>query len=70
VGGDSPPGTNRTVWSLRPGDSAWTALPDLPTPRHGLGVVALGGRIWAIAGGPQPGLTVSGAVESMPVSSG
>jgi non-specific serine/threonine protein kinase len=70
VGGESPPGTNRTVWALRPGDGAWTALPDIPTPRHGLGVVALGGRIWAIAGGPEPGLTVSGAVESLPVSSG
>jgi hypothetical protein len=68
VGGESPPGTNRTVWALRPGNRAWTALPDLPTPRHGLGVVALGGRIWAIAGGPEPGLTVSGAVESLPVS--
>ncbi|HEU0056173.1 MAG TPA: hypothetical protein VFQ08_02855, partial [Gaiella sp.] len=70
VGGESPPGTNRTVWALLPGNRAWTALPDLPTPRHGLGVVALGGRIWAIAGGPEPGLTVSGAVESLPVSSG
>ena len=67
VGGESPSGTNRTVWALRPGARAWTALPDLPTPRHGLGVVALRGRVWAIAGGPQPGLTVSGAVESLPV---
>lgn len=65
VGGESPPGTNPTVWALRPGASRWTALPDLPTPRHGLGVVAFRGRVWAIAGGPQPGLTVSGAVESL-----
>ena len=67
VGGESPAGTNRTVWALRPGAGAWTALPDLPTPRHGLGVVGLGGRVWAIAGGPEPGLTVSGVVESLPV---
>ncbi len=67
VGGESPPGTNRTVWALRPGARAWTALPDLPTPRHGLGVVSLRGRVWVIGGGPQPGLTVSGAVESLPV---
>lgn len=65
VGGESPSGTNRTVWSLRPGASRWASLPDLPTPRHGLGVVAFRGRVWAIAGGPQPGLTVSGAVESL-----
>jgi N-acetylneuraminic acid mutarotase len=67
VGGESPPGTNRTVWALRPGASRWAALPDLPTPRHGLGVVAFRGRVWAIAGGPQPGLTVSGAVESLAI---
>jgi hypothetical protein len=42
-------------------------LTDLATPRHGLGVVSLGGRVWAIAGGPEPGLTVSGAVESLVV---
>lgn len=70
VGGESPPGTNRTVWALRAGARGWARLPDMPTPRHGLGVVALGGRVWAIAGGPQPGLTVSGAVESLPLSSG
>jgi non-specific serine/threonine protein kinase len=67
VGGESPAGTNRTVWALRPGARAWAALPDLPTPRHGLGVVSLRRRVWAIAGGPQPGLTVSGAIESLPL---
>jgi non-specific serine/threonine protein kinase len=70
VGGESPQGTERTVWALRPGTRRWARLPDLPTPRHGLGVVGLGGRVWAIAGGPEPGLTVSGAVESLPVSTG
>ena len=63
VGGESPPGTNRTVWALRPGASAWTALPDLPTPRHGLGVAALGRRVYVLAGGPRPGLYVSDANE-------
>jgi hypothetical protein len=43
----------------------WRRLADLPTPRHGLGVVASGGRVYAVAGGPVPGLTVSGAVESL-----
>lgn len=65
VGGESPDGTERTVWALRPSAGRWVRLPDLPTPRHGLGVVALGGRVWAVAGGPEPGLTVSGAVESL-----
>jgi non-specific serine/threonine protein kinase len=67
VGGESPTGTERTVWALRPPSGSWTRLPDLPTPRHGLGVVALGGRVWGVAGGPEPGLTVSGAVESLAV---
>jgi len=68
VGGESPQGTERTVWALRPGTSRWMRLPDLPTPRHGLGIVGLGGRVWAVAGGPEPGLTVSGAVESLTVA--
>lgn len=67
VGGESPRGTERTVWALHPGTSRWLRLPDLPTPRHGLGVVSLAGRVWVVAGGPEPGLTVSGAVESLPV---
>jgi N-acetylneuraminic acid mutarotase len=67
AGGESPAGTSRTVWALRPGARAWTALPDLPTPRHGVGMASFGGRVWVIAGGPQPGLTVSGVVESLPV---
>jgi N-acetylneuraminic acid mutarotase len=67
VGGESPEGTNRTVWALPLRAARWARLPDLPTPRHGLGVVALNGRVWAIAGGPEPGLTVSGAVESLPI---
>ena len=43
----------------------WRRLPDLPSPRHGLGVVAYKGRVFTLGGGPQPGLTVSGAVESL-----
>ena len=47
--------------------SAGRACPTSRTPRHGLGVVAENGRIWVLAGGPVPGLTVSGAVESLRV---
>ena len=57
----------RRVVATTSAPAAGARLPDLPTPRHGLGVVALGGRVWAVAGGPRPGLTVSGAVESLPV---
>ena len=37
------------------GRSAGSALPDLPTPRHGLGVVSAGGRVYVVAGGPSRG---------------
>jgi hypothetical protein len=43
----------------------WSALPDLPSPRHGLGVVAFGGTVYVIGGGPEPGLHVSAANESL-----
>jgi hypothetical protein len=43
----------------------WSALPDLPTPRHGLGVVSFGGTVYVIGGGPEPGLHVSAANESL-----
>jgi N-acetylneuraminic acid mutarotase len=66
VGGEDPAGSIRSVYAyVRTG--RWERLDDLPTPRHGLGVVAHSGRVYAIAGGPRPGLTVSGAVESLPV---
>jgi hypothetical protein len=35
----------------------------LPTPRHGLGVVAVGDAIYVLAGGRQPGDTRSNIVE-------
>ena len=65
VGGEQPAGTIRTVYSYEISKQRWSRLPDLPTPRHGLGVVAANGTVWTLAGGPVPGLTVSGAVESL-----
>jgi N-acetylneuraminic acid mutarotase len=45
----------------------WSSLPDLRTPRHGLGGVALGRRIYAIKGGPTPGFDFSNAIEYLDV---
>src|SRR5262245_41741794 len=67
VGGEEPAGAIADVWAYDVRARRWSRLPDLPTPRHGLGAVALGGRVWTVAGGPRPGLTVSGAVESLAV---
>ena len=65
VGGERPQRTIRSVYAYELGTKRWRRLADLPTPRHGLGVVTDRGRVYVVAGGPQPGLTVSGAVESL-----
>jgi hypothetical protein len=51
------------VYSFDVRTRRWRRLPDLPTPRHGLGVLGFGGRVYVIGGGPMPGLSVSGANE-------
>jgi hypothetical protein len=56
------------VLAYRVSKRRWLRLPDLPTPKHGLGVAALGGHVFVIGGGPEPGLTVSSANEALPVS--
>jgi non-specific serine/threonine protein kinase len=53
------------VEAFDPAESTWRALPPLPTPRHGLGVVSVGTTLYALAGGPRPGLTVSAATEAL-----
>jgi N-acetylneuraminic acid mutarotase len=63
VGGEAPGGTIASVYAFDTASKRWRRLPDLPTPRHGLGVVTTGRTVYVIAGGPQPGLTTSGAVE-------
>jgi len=57
----------RTVYAYDVVRHRWRRLTDLPTPRHGLGVAALGGVVYVIGGGPQPGLYVSDANESLRV---
>ena len=45
----------------------WSGLPDLKTPRHGLGGVALRRRVYAIEGGPTPGFDFSNALEALDI---
>lgn len=63
VGGEEPSGTIASVYAYGTRTRRWRRLPDLPTPRHGLGVAAFDGRVYVLAGGPRPGLTVSDANE-------
>ena len=67
AGGEEPGGTIRTVFAYNPSTRRWRRLPNLPRPRHGLGLVGFRGRAYALAGGPQPGLTVSGSNQVLRV---
>jgi non-specific serine/threonine protein kinase len=69
IGSESQQKTSGAVFAFDLRRRRWTRIPDLPTPRHGLGVVVLGGRVHAVGGGPEPGLTVTGANESLRVGS-
>jgi N-acetylneuraminic acid mutarotase len=63
VGGEEEGGTIGSVFGYDLAAQRWRRLPNLPTPRHGLGVVAIKDRVFAVAGGTSPGLSVSGANE-------
>jgi N-acetylneuraminic acid mutarotase len=67
AGGETPTVTIRTVYRYDVRTRRWSRLPDLPTPRHGLGVVAFGNKIYVLAGGTTPGLAVSSANESLAI---
>jgi len=45
----------------------WRRLPDMLTPRHGLGGVSFGDRVYAIEGGTSPGFSYSRAIEALDV---
>jgi non-specific serine/threonine protein kinase len=63
IGGEAPSGTVRSVYRFDLATRRWRRLPDMRTPRHGLAVIGFRGRVYAIAGGPTPGLSVSEANE-------
>jgi N-acetylneuraminic acid mutarotase len=64
----TPGGTTiASVELFDPRTMRWRALPDLRTPRHGLGGVALGRRVYAIEGGTSPGFSFSNAIEFLDV---
>ena len=45
----------------------WRRLPDMRTPRHGLGGAALGKRVFALEGGVTPGYSLSRTIEFLDV---
>ena len=48
-----------------PGRRRWRPLPEMLTPRHGLGGGAQGRHVYAVEGGPTPGFAFSGAIEEL-----
>lgn len=69
-GGEELQPGGRTIAAVElfdPRNRSWRSLPDMRTPRHGLGGAVLGRRVYAIEGGPSPGLFFSAAIEFLDV---
>ena len=67
VGGEAPGGTIGAVEAFDPRAGAWTELPSLRVPRHGLGAASAAGNLYTAEGGQQPGLTYSRSGEAIGV---
>jgi len=67
AGGEGPGGTFAQVECMDD-VGAVTTLPDLAAPRHGIGAVTLDGRAHVFLGGPEPGLTVSPTLQTLPLA--
>ena len=65
AGGEEEAGTIASVECLDGG--RWVRAAHLAHPRHGLAVMALGGRLHVVAGGDKPGLFVTGTHEALDV---
>jgi hypothetical protein len=62
-GGETRTGTFANHEVYDPATDRWSLAPALPTPRHGLAVAAVGGRIYVIGGGPHAGFAQTDVVE-------
>ena len=63
-GGEETSKTFNNNEKYDPKTNKWMSEPPMPTARHGLAAVFVGeNKIFVIGGGPQPGLSVSGANE-------
>jgi N-acetylneuraminic acid mutarotase len=57
-------GTYRTHEAYDPKSNSWERLAPMPTPRHGIGAVAIGERVFVPAGGREPGFAATGVNEA------
>src|SRR5262249_57484957 len=58
---DSEFGTFPQAEAYDPARDAWTRLPGMGIPRHGIGVAAVGGALYVMGGATRQGLGPSGA---------
>lgn len=57
------------AWQYDPATDAWTSMPPMPTPRHGLGAIVIDRSIYLVGGARKPsGSDTSDAVESFTLS--
>jgi N-acetylneuraminic acid mutarotase len=70
-GGEEPAGTFDETEIYEPRARVWRTGPPMPTARHGLGAATTGDdSIAVVAGGPEPGLTVSDVIEFLASADG
>ncbi len=65
-----PPGVIPETERYRPSADTWESLPEMPTPRHGLGAAAVGDRVYALEGGPITFGAVSNVAEALDLDCG
>jgi hypothetical protein len=65
LGGESPTRTFDRNEAFDPELRRWLPMAPMPTPRHGLGAAVVADRLYTVAGGPEPGFSVSSAVEAL-----
>lgn len=67
IGGQGLDGTFATNEAYDAASGVWLVMPSLPAPRHGMGAAEVDGKIYLPGGGPAPGLSVTGANETLGV---
>jgi hypothetical protein len=65
MGGEATDGTIHAVDAYDVAAARWRSLPPLRLARHGLGGAIVDGRLYALLGGPTPGLSTSRTVQRL-----
>jgi len=65
LGGQNATRTFADVEAFDLANDTWLTLPPLNLARHGFGAAVVDGNLYALYGGPRPGLTVTSSVEKL-----